>query len=60
MFGYISVLLSMGVGAEGEILGNIHFGELLEADIELDYARLRTSDVVDVLYPSKHLTHWAQ
>lgn len=57
------MLLSVGVGAEGQIsqnLGNIHFGELLEAEIELDSARLRTLDVVYILYPSKHLTHWAQ
>lgn len=63
MFVYISVLLSMGAGAEGEIsqnLGNICFGELLEAEIELHSARLRILDVVYVLYPSKHLTHWAQ
>lgn len=63
MFFYISVLLSMGVGAEGEIsqnLGNIHFGESLEAEIELDAARLKILDVVYVLYPSKCLTHWAQ
>lgn len=58
-FVYISVLLSMGVGAEGKISqnsGNIHFGGSLEAEIELDSARLRTWDVVYVLYPSKHLT----
>lgn len=57
------MLLSMRVGAEGEILqnlGNIHLGESLEADIELDSVKLRTLNVVYVLYPSKHLTRWAQ
>lgn len=41
-------------------LGNIHFGESLEVETELDLARLRTLDVVHELHPSKHLTHWAQ
>jgi len=63
MFVYISVLLSTGVGAETEIsqnLSNIHFGESLEAEIELDSARLRTLDAAYPLHPTKHLTLWSQ
>lgn len=41
-------------------MGNSHFGESLEAETKLYLDRLRTLDVVHVLHPSKHLTHWAQ